>query len=213
MTDNINTAEIIGKMDSYRTVKEVEAAKITKIDGLLIHCTSKAGGRIGVSATRGWMAKHNPQPGGYIVRYRDDYVSYTPPEPFEECATLLSEEEEVIEQLPRKARYFEAIKHTDDTASGPTWVAYYTGLEDVEKARGDGDSLGSALKDALGKALGILSVQPTDSKNGDDWFLTPTALAHGLENAYVLTNGVTWLSQDGKRIPVKDTGALDSEIK
>ena len=32
----------------------------------------------------GYMRKHNPQPGGYYVRYKDGYQSFSPAEAFEE---------------------------------------------------------------------------------------------------------------------------------
>lgn len=34
-----------------------------------------------------WAAKHNPQPGGYFVTYKDGYTSYSPKEAFEEGYT------------------------------------------------------------------------------------------------------------------------------
>lgn len=39
-----------------------------------------------------FVAKHNPQPGGYYVVYEDGYASFSPAEPFEQGYTLISEE-------------------------------------------------------------------------------------------------------------------------
>lgn len=36
-----------------------------------------------------YVMKHNPQPGGYYVRYADGYASYSPPEPFESGYTRI----------------------------------------------------------------------------------------------------------------------------
>lgn len=36
-----------------------------------------------------WFEKHDPQPGGYFVRYADGYESYSPPEAFEGGYTKL----------------------------------------------------------------------------------------------------------------------------
>jgi len=38
-----------------------------------------------------WIAKHDPQPGGYYVRYADAYASYSPAEAFESGYTLIPE--------------------------------------------------------------------------------------------------------------------------
>ncbi len=37
-----------------------------------------------------WIARHNPQPGGYLVIYEDGYRSYSPAKAFEEGYTLIS---------------------------------------------------------------------------------------------------------------------------
>lgn len=36
-----------------------------------------------------YVMKHNPEPGGYFVRYADGYASYSPAEPFESGYTLI----------------------------------------------------------------------------------------------------------------------------
>jgi hypothetical protein len=36
-----------------------------------------------------WLAQHDPQPGGYLVFYKDGYRSYSPAAAFEEGYTLL----------------------------------------------------------------------------------------------------------------------------
>ena len=37
---------------------------------------------------REWLDKHNPEVGGYLVFYKDGYVSYSPARAFEEGYTL-----------------------------------------------------------------------------------------------------------------------------
>lgn len=39
---------------------------------------------------REWLDKHNPEVGGYLVFYKDGYVSYSPAKAFEEGYTLVS---------------------------------------------------------------------------------------------------------------------------
>ena len=39
---------------------------------------------------REWLDKHNPGVGGYLVFYKDGYVSYSPAKAFEEGYTLVS---------------------------------------------------------------------------------------------------------------------------
>ena len=41
----------------------------------------------------GFVQKHNPQSGGYYVRYEDGYESYSPAEAFESGYTPIEEEE------------------------------------------------------------------------------------------------------------------------
>lgn len=63
----------------YKCHKEVSAAKILDIVGGLMN----VGGNVW-EAPLGWMTKNNPEVGGYLVEYKDDYVSYSPAKAFEE---------------------------------------------------------------------------------------------------------------------------------
>ena len=42
-----------------------------------------------VEVTVEWIDKHNPQSGGYYVKYADGYTSYSPAEVFEEGYTKI----------------------------------------------------------------------------------------------------------------------------
>ena len=86
----------------YRCHKEVYALKIAKIekDKDLAKAENREtdGSAIITPADEGYgpfevdseyMRKHNPQPGGYYVTYKDGYKSYSPAEPFEEGYTRI----------------------------------------------------------------------------------------------------------------------------
>lgn len=72
----------------YRSHKEVEALKIRGIEPV---DAAKQTGRITFEepgyppfdAPRSWHLKHEPQVGGYFVRYEDGYTSFSPAAAFE----------------------------------------------------------------------------------------------------------------------------------
>jgi len=66
-------------MHLYQSHKTVEAAKIKYINGQVLHFES---GEY-YAVTLEWLQKHEPRPGGYFVRYKDGYESYSPAEAFE----------------------------------------------------------------------------------------------------------------------------------
>ena len=79
-------------MDKFRCTKTVEAFQINEIeiipqpqDGLrdaILHPVDKG---VGAKVMSGlWMERHQPEVGGYFVRYKDGYESYSPAEAFEE---------------------------------------------------------------------------------------------------------------------------------
>ena len=76
------------EMPKYNCHKQVHALKIKLVganedDGHgLITPEDEGHGAFKVSAE--YMAKHSPQNGGYYVRYKDGYESYSPAEAFEE---------------------------------------------------------------------------------------------------------------------------------
>lgn len=89
------------EMPRYRSHKIVWALKIGRIDplpnpdttgrsaaasyGATITPTDEGYGPFEVPDT--YMTRHNPQPGGYFVRYADGYTSFSPAEAFEEGNT------------------------------------------------------------------------------------------------------------------------------
>ena len=85
---NDATSETCMEMPKYNCHKQVHALKIKLVgvnegDGHgLITPEDDGYGAFKVSAE--YMAKHSPQHGGYYVRYKDGYESYSPAEAFEE---------------------------------------------------------------------------------------------------------------------------------
>lgn len=79
------------KLPQYQSHKKVWAGKITKIK-LLNTYTMLVLGEIGerVIVSRGYMVKHQPQVGGYFVRYEGGYDSYSPAEVFESGYTKVN---------------------------------------------------------------------------------------------------------------------------
>jgi len=99
MADNL-----IGRvaMPKYKCHKEVSALQIKVItlqfkrvnnavgclsDGAVV--TPAEEGYVPFYVEQGWLDKHHPQVGGYIVTYDDGYVSYSPAHIFERGYTLI----------------------------------------------------------------------------------------------------------------------------
>lgn len=84
----------------WKCFKEVEAFKIGKITlngNNELAATLYGEYPYAAHVTKQYIDKHNPQPGGYYVRYKDGYESYSPAEAFEEgyisvCAVGISSE-------------------------------------------------------------------------------------------------------------------------
>ncbi|UCZ75334.1 hypothetical protein LHK94_20490 [Dickeya zeae] len=76
----------------YRCHKVIQAAKIIDVN-LLDNGKSSLtlDGDILLFAERGYIEKHNPQPGGYFVLYEDGYQSYSPAGAFEAGYSRLPE--------------------------------------------------------------------------------------------------------------------------
>lgn len=80
------------EMPRYRCHKEVHALQILEIMSEDDHLNMKKRcflvpveeGYAPVVVTEEWMAKHQPQAGGYYVVYSDGYTSYSPKQAFEE---------------------------------------------------------------------------------------------------------------------------------
>lgn len=79
------------EMPRYRCHKLVHALEIREIKSQDDHLRMKKhyllvpeGEHYGaVAVTDEWMARHQPQPGGYYVVYEDGYTSYSPKQAFE----------------------------------------------------------------------------------------------------------------------------------
>lgn len=77
------------EMPRYQSHKQVWALKLERVDvdTSVLHPVDKAYAPITMPTA--WMAKHQPQAGGYFVNYKDGYKSYSPAEAFEEGNTPL----------------------------------------------------------------------------------------------------------------------------
>lgn len=69
----------------YKCHKRVQAAKILEVHGNLLLIP---GGR-SLTVTQEYKHKHNPQAGGYFVKYEDGYESYSPAAAFESGYTVV----------------------------------------------------------------------------------------------------------------------------
>lgn len=81
-------------LPQYRCHKIVRAAKIVHMrrnDGD-DSATLWLDGQFVLTVDHHFMAKHNPSPGGYIVIYDDNYMSWSPGPQFEAGYTLIEEE-------------------------------------------------------------------------------------------------------------------------
>ncbi len=76
----------MSELPRYRCHKEVQAVKIKNI---VHHFDKRASivpdeqGILSFSVSDEYMRRHNPQIGGYYVRYADGYESFSPAEAFE----------------------------------------------------------------------------------------------------------------------------------
>lgn len=69
------------ELPRWQSHKTVHAAKITKVDGEMIHIE---GPYAPVRAAKNMFARYMPVPGDYYVVYDDGYASISPRVPFEE---------------------------------------------------------------------------------------------------------------------------------
>ncbi len=89
----------------YKSHKEVSALKIRSVravtgsDGL-VSITPLEEGFEPFTVSRDYAKKHNPQPGGYYVVYKDGYESFSPAFPFEDGYTLVEPGSEPSEKDP-----------------------------------------------------------------------------------------------------------------
>ncbi len=84
-------------MKKYKCHKEVHAAKIVSLTKMLHDHVQEMllEGEFEndkVLVDRVWLAKHQPEVGGYYVEYEDGYTSYSPAEAFEAGYTEIGEQ-------------------------------------------------------------------------------------------------------------------------
>lgn len=77
----------------YKSHKEVHAAKIVKAEPASPHenkgfVLTLDGVHSTYEVSFDWWTKHEAKPGGYLVFYKDGYVSWSPADAFEEGYTL-----------------------------------------------------------------------------------------------------------------------------
>ena len=81
----MQTMETIGapQYKCHKVVRALPIYDIGEVDpmGLVVISTATHGD---VVVPMSWVEKHNPEVGGYIVRYEDGYVSYSPQKAFED---------------------------------------------------------------------------------------------------------------------------------
>ncbi|MEI7375666.1 DUF2829 domain-containing protein [Dickeya chrysanthemi] len=95
----------------YRCHKVVQAAKIIDVNLLGSGKSSLTlDGDVLLLAERGYIEKHNPQPGGYFVLYEDGYQSYSPAAVFEAGYTRLPDVEVAEEGHMTFSHALEALK-------------------------------------------------------------------------------------------------------
>lgn len=101
-------------LPQFRCHKVVQAARIAAIQVFATHVdlvlvADDGRDRFVRQVSHLWGSKHEPQIGGYLVRYEDGYESYSPPKAFEEGYTKLQHEPglpEHVEQDLRRRFFF-----------------------------------------------------------------------------------------------------------
>lgn len=83
------------ELPCYRSHKHVWALKIKNVRhiesprGLTAEITPEESGYAPIMVDHSYVVKHDPQPGGYYVVYKDGYKSWSPAEAFEEGYTRI----------------------------------------------------------------------------------------------------------------------------
>lgn len=72
-------------MKSYRCMKRVDAFKIAEVSRQGHMCGATLVGSTGdtLVVSQDFINKHSPYRGGYLVKYKDGYCSFSPPGAFE----------------------------------------------------------------------------------------------------------------------------------
>lgn len=91
------------ELSRWQCHKVVQAARIIDItttpdDAVVLHLDDPELGDIPVTKNFEWCRKHNPEAGGYFVRYEDGYESFSPKEAFEAGYTRADERAEEAQE-------------------------------------------------------------------------------------------------------------------
>ena len=97
LTEKASTDWLLGKLNHSECHKKVHARKILGIiehpaDEFMLLFDDKNGERFSVGVDKSFMLKHEPKIGGYYVRYKDGYPSWSPAEAFEDGYTRIKED-------------------------------------------------------------------------------------------------------------------------
>ncbi len=117
-------------MKRYRSHKVVEAAKVARVEELgesvVLHLEGGLKGEFRVAVSFHYLSKHNPQVGGYYVRYADGYESWSPAKAFEEGYRLIDvaphqervaeERRQLLERLDLLSAFCNSDRFHDDVA-------------------------------------------------------------------------------------------------
>lgn len=93
-SDKEPQSEVARAMPKYKCYKEVWALKIA---GISLPQNEAGDAELGFDDSgyaprlmaKEWLDKHNPEVGGYLVFYKDGYVSFSPAKAFEEGYTKI----------------------------------------------------------------------------------------------------------------------------
>ena len=88
----MSETQAMQQLPRYQCHKKVWALKIKEVLGPFgaIRLVFEDEDFSPITPTLDYLRKHNPQAGGYFVRYDDGYESYSPAEAFEDGYTLLN---------------------------------------------------------------------------------------------------------------------------
>lgn len=108
-------------MQEFIGTKIVEAGQITEIsvgeEASTLVLGRSADSAMFVVVETGYMLKHEPQVGGYYVRYPDGYESYSPADAFEAAYKPVTDVGK-LNQLARMIDEFAVLVHADNKAVG-----------------------------------------------------------------------------------------------
>lgn len=116
-------AKLYGKLPQYKCHKVVSAGKITRLyeaHGMLrVECEAL---EMPVVIPLDFLQRHAPEVGGYLVMYRDGYLSYSPAEAFEGGYSAFNPEAErmLADNNRRAAMAIEAITANSEAQQAGT---------------------------------------------------------------------------------------------